>query len=158
MPHLLCFPFAQCLSIFSGHQAVSRTCPPLSISSDFIIREALKVWQTQERLSSHCCPAGTGSMVLSMLLSQEKPREMYLCFLLEHNLHMIGTIRKKNSSILLNEITQTKKEGNSPFKYLCKGVELLVRIFLSFWGLQVEIWKLPLTTVRIWAKRLQGSQ
>lgn len=85
MPHLPCFPFAQCLSSFSGHQAVSRTGPPLSISLDFLIWVGLRVWQSQELLSSHCCPAGKGRMALSMLLSQEKPREMYLYFLLEHD-------------------------------------------------------------------------
>lgn len=85
VPHFPCFPFAQSLSSFPGHQAVSRTCPPLSFPSDFIIREELKAWQSQGLLSSQCCPAGKGSVVLRMLLSQEKSWEMHLCFLLEHD-------------------------------------------------------------------------
>lgn len=63
---------------------------------------------------------------------------------------------KKCSSILLNEITWTKKERNSLFKYLFKGLEPSVRIY-PFWGWWVEIYQLPLATVRLWMKKLQGN-
>jgi len=47
-------------------------------------------------LLSHYCPAGEGSMLLSMLIARKahlsKKRDLYLCPLLEHDKDVIGII------------------------------------------------------------------